>query len=164
MLFIDYVKQLYSGDLFQGKLLIITSLVLLAWIIVVLRKSNRILKGTVIPVLLIAVIYASFGGAKVYKHQQRLSDITELYEKDKVAAIDKETQRANKEISEYSLVLKFIYPSVMLIGLIALIFIRKEYIRGVALGFMIFSFFAILADLCLRNRLINFLENIKELI
>lgn len=161
--FLDYTEKLYSGDLFQAKVMAVLSIALFGAIVIVLKGNDMLFKGMVIPVFVIATLYGVYSGYKIWTHSTRLATVTELYQANPSAVIAEESQKAEKGIAEFKAVINRTWPIIMVLGLILFVFITKDFVRGIGLGLMVFSLFATIGDLALQKRLEVYLLVIQSI-
>ncbi len=161
MSFLFDTQQLYNGDLLQAIAMLFVSAICVVLIVEAFRRDNKILKGAIFPVLIIAILYGMFGVSTIQEHQNRINTITEQYQTNKSKTITETYHESKQKISGYKSVIYKTWPILMIIGLIGFFAIRKDFIKGFGLGLMIFSVLATIGDLALQLRLETYLTAIE---
>lgn len=161
MNFLDATQKLYNGDVLQAKLMLLCSIICFVVIFIGFRTGNAIFKGTIIPVFIIAALYAVFGVLSIKNYQNRIDSLTERYETSPQTTLEQEHSRAEKEIAGYNGVITKTWPIIMIVGLVLFLVVTKDFVRGLGLGLMLFSLLATIGDLALQTRLEQYLDVIR---
>jgi hypothetical protein len=159
----DFIQQLNTwakGDAFQGKLMIGTGIIILIIFITFFRSKSELLQGMLIPLGLMFVVLLGYGSYILFSRPAHVNTMQVLYEKNPKEALQIETVKQEIDYKSCKTLIK-VYPILMLVGVIALIFIPSPYFKGLALGFVLLFITAYFIDSGFASRSLPFLQLLK---
>lgn len=140
--------------------MLIAGLLVLIAGIAVLRSNHEVLRGTLVPIVLMLVMLFGYGGFLTFgrpAHTQKV--ITAMSENPREAVVV-EDAKAQKDNKAYTL-LKKVWP--ILIVLAALLFFAaKPYLKGLSIGLVLMFCTVLVVDVCLHHRLQLYMQGIAE--
>lgn len=104
--------------------------------IAIYRSENQLLRGSLIPLGLLLAILLGYGSFILYSRPAHAKEIIQLYQKNPKEAVKQETTKHINDNKAGKLLIK-VYPILMLLSVIALIFVSSPYYKGMALGFVL---------------------------
>lgn len=158
---IKHTAEWASGDALQGKIMLGLGVLMLVLAFLILRSDHQMLRGMLIPIGLISAIGLAYGGFLTFSRPTHVLKVTELYQKDAKAAVTQELAKAENDHKTYSALLK-VWPVLIAISALLLLFITKEYYRGLLLGLVGLFFIGLLLDTFLHHRLQPYYDVLKQ--
>jgi len=160
--FIDFTNNWANSEVTQGKIMIgLGILLLVAWI-GILKSQNELLRGTLIPMSLLLVICIGYGGYILYSRPAHAEQSIALYQQSEKEGIEKEQTKHTNDNKAGKTLLK-VYPILMLVSIIALLFISTPYYKGMAIGFAVLFIATYIIDYGFVSRSDAFLSFLSEL-
>lgn len=159
----DFSQQLEkwaNGDIFQGRIMAVTGLLIGSFIFYILQNDSTLFNGMLIPITLLFLAYAGYGGFLLFSRPKHIQTAQKLYQKDAAAALQNELEKAENDNRAYSL-LKPVWIGLLLISIVLWFVLSGEYWKGLSLGLIIMSFSGLMLDTFLHRRLkpyLNFLR------
>ena len=144
--FIEYTQNWAKSEVVQGRIMIGVGLVLLIGFIGILRSNHELLRGSVIPLGILIAIFIGYGGFILYSRPAHAKESIELYKKSKTDALEKEKEKHISDNKAGNILLKFVYPGIILFGLILLIIASTPHFKGMGLGFALLGIAAYVMD------------------
>jgi len=135
----DFVQQLQlweKGELLQGKLMIVVGVLFLVAFIFILKSENTLLRGALIPVGLLLLVLIGYGGFILVNRPAHVKESIAFYEQSPIKGIATEIEKHTNDNKAGNTLVK-VYPVLILVSALALIFIPSIYYKGMALGFII---------------------------
>ena len=136
----DFIQQLQlweKGELLQGKIMIGIGILLLIGCIAILRSQHLLLRGSLVPLGLLLMVFIGYGGYILYSRPAHVKQSIALYENSKDEAIVKEVQKHTNNNKAGKTLMKYVYPAFILFAAVALLFISSAYYKGMAVGFIL---------------------------
>lgn len=136
----DFIQQLQlweKGELLQGKIMIGLGVIFLIGLIAIFRSQNEFLRGSLIPLGILLVILIGYGGYILYSRPVHVQQSIALYETSKDEAIVKEIEKHTNDNKAGKMLIKYIYPSLIIISAVLLLFISNVYYKGMVIGFIL---------------------------
>ncbi|SHE76207.1 hypothetical protein [Pedobacter caeni] len=168
----DFIQQLQiwvKGDVTQGKMMVGTAIVLLLPVLIgIMRSSNTLLQGMLIPVGLLLVMNLGYGSYLLLSRPKALVQIETQFRKDPEKTMKHELTRAKTEDKSYGLS-KSVWAVLMVISAVLYFVFTKNYYKGLALGLIGMFFGMLIIDAFLHDRVKQYLtkldgwSNFKEL-
>ncbi len=162
----DFIQQLQlweRGELLQGKIMIGFGVISLIGFIAIIRSQNEFLRGSLVPLALLLLILIGYGGYILYSRPAHVKRSITLYETSKDEAILKEIEKHTNDNKAGETLIKYVYPSLIIISAIILLFISSSYYKGMAIGFILLFTATYIIDNGFVNRsetVINYLKSI----
>jgi len=126
-----------KSELAQAKIMIIVGIVLLIILYFIYRSQNELLRGSMIPMVLLLVALIGYGAYIMQSRPAHAKDSIALYEKSKSEGIEKEIAKHTSDNKSGKTLIKFVYPVLIILSAIALFFLSSLYYKGMAIGFII---------------------------
>lgn len=159
--FIEYADSWAKSEVIQGKIMIGIGMLLLIAFIAVIKNQNELLRGTLIPMGLLLAIFIGYGGYILYSRPAHVKESISFYQQAKKEAIEKEEIKHINDNKVGKTLLK-VYPILMLISIVALLFMSNPYYKGLALGFAILCIAIYIIDYGFVSRSDSFLSFLSE--
>lgn len=121
------------------------------------------MKGTLIPIGLLLLVLIGYGGYILYSRPTHAKKAIENYIQASKVAIEAEKAKHVKDNQAGESLMKFVYPTLMLIAALALFFISSPYDQGVALGCILLAVATYIIDygfVFCSNAFLAFLDNL----
>lgn len=134
--FIEYINGWVKSEVTQGRIMIGIGIVLLFILYSIFRSQNELLKGTLIPLCLLLLVLIGYGGYILNSRPAHAKESISLYEQSKEEAIEKEKTKHINDNKTGKTLLRFVYPILMLVSVLILLFVPSVYFKGMALGFV----------------------------
>lgn len=159
---IKYTTEWARGDALQGKIMLTVGILLIASCIFILKNDNSILKGSLIPLCLVVVICAGYGGFLTFSRPGHIVKTEKNYLRDPKMAVETELAKAVKDNNTYSL-LKKIWPILIMVTAGLYYVMPSDYLKGLMIGMMTLFIAGLIIDSLLQDRLHPYLMVLKEL-
>ena len=137
MNFIDYTNSWVKSEVTQGRIMVGIGIVLLFVCYMILRNQNELLKGSLIPLLLLLLVLFGYGSYILYSRPAHARESILLYEQSKEEAIEKEKAKHINDNKAGKTLLRYVYPTLMLISTLMLMVVPSPYYKGMALGLVL---------------------------
>ncbi len=160
----DFIQQLQiweKAELLQAKIMIGIGVVALFAFIGIFRSESELLRGMLIPLGLILVILIGYGGYILQSRPAHAKEAIALYQKDREEGIKKEIEKHETDNKAGNTLLK-VYPIILLLSSLALIFVHSPYYKGMALGFALLAITTFIMDYGFVSRSNTVLEFLKS--
>jgi hypothetical protein len=141
MNFTEYLNEWVQAEVLQGKIMVGVGLILIPVLWAILKGEHQLLKGALIPLALLLVVLIGYGGYILYSRPAHGAQSTQQFELDREQALKLEKAKHINDNKAGNTLLK-IYPILMLISILPLLFAVPVYYKGMGLGFT-FLFMAI---------------------
>ena len=125
------------------------------------RSENVLLKGSLIPLGLLLAILLGYGSFIIYSRAAHAKEIIEVYQTSSSVAIKQETAKHKNDTKVGKLLIR-IYPFLMLVSVVALLFVSPLYYKRMALGFVLLFMAAFIIDNGFVSRSDAFLSFLKQ--
>ena len=133
--FIEYTNTWVQREVTQGRIMIGVGILILFFFYSIFRSQNELLKGALIPLGLLLVILIGYGSYILYSRPAHAKESIALYKKSKPDAIEKEKIKHLNDNKTGKTLLRYVYPVLMIIAAIALLFFSSPQYKGMAIGF-----------------------------
>jgi len=160
---LKYTSEWVKGEIFQGKIMLVIGILLLIGSIAILKSNHEILKGTLIPLGLILMIFLGYGGFQTFGRQSYLTKVTAVHKESPKKAITQEYDKALKDAKTYKL-LKIVWTILIVVSVIIYSIFSNDYFKGLAIGLIGLFLAALIIDSMLHYRLEIYLKGITEII
>jgi NhaP-type Na+/H+ and K+/H+ antiporter len=131
MKIIEYTERWLNTDLIQGKIFLGFSIILIAAIIIICLGNNLLLKGTLIPLILLALMFLIYSSSQIITIPKKLSVYTTAFVNNEEEFKTSEQARVKKLIDNYLR--------------------NKNYLKGLGLGLIFFGASSFVADTLLQR-------------
>ncbi len=159
---LDYTTTWVKGEILQGKILLIIGLIFLITAIVIFKSDNALLKGTLIPMAFMLLIFFGYGGMQVFSRTSHINKVEEIYKSNQKEAIDMEYTKAKKDDKSYS-ILKPIWAILIVLSIVLYFAFSSYYMKGLSIGLVGLFLTALIVDSTLHYRLLTYYEALKQL-
>ena len=160
---IDYTNKWLSGEIFEGKSILIAGLCLLVLTFVVWRiGSTEYARAILIPMLVVAIMHIGIGVGMVISNKQRIPQFTEQYQKQtQVEYIESENARVNEFMKIYPQVIIFAAVS-FAVAICLFAFFSKPWLRATALALIYLALSCLVIDYFSKERAIIYQQEINS--
>lgn len=159
---IKHTAEWVNGEVTQGKIMVAIGILMVIAGIAIFRSEHEILRGALIPVALAVLLTLGYGSFMVVGRPAHQAKITKVYEENPEKAVGMEYEKAMRDHKTYSM-LRFIWPSLIIISAIFYAFAGREYFQGLAIGLIFLFLTGLILDGTLHHRLGFYLEAIREM-
>lgn len=135
--FIEYSNTWAKSEVTQGRIMIGIGILLLAVLFAIFRSQNELLKGAMIPLSLLTVVLIGYGSYILYSRPAHARESIAMYQSSEADAIASEKEKHINDNKAGKTLMKFVYPGLMLLSVIALFLVPNPYYKGMALGFVL---------------------------
>jgi len=161
--FIEYTNNWAKAEVTQGRIMIGIGIILLFIIYSIFRSQNELLKGSLIPLGILLIVLIGYGSYILYSRPAQAKESVELYQKSETEAIEKEKTKHINDNKAGKTLLKYVYPSLMLLSVLGLILLPKPYYKGLAIGFLILFISTYIIDNGFVTRSDDFISYLSKL-
>ena len=137
MNFIEYINTWVQREVTQGKIMIGVGILLLFVFYFIFRSQNELLKGSLIPLGLLLLVLIGYGGYILFSRPAHAKESIALFEKSKMEAIEKEKVKHINDNKAGKNLMKYVYPTLIILSALSLLFISSPYYKGMAIGFVL---------------------------
>jgi len=153
MNFLQYFNDWVKGDLVQAKVMIGTAVFLcIPFIWFSTRSVNSFFKGTMIPAVVLSVVFLSYGTYLLVTKSKEIPVMEKMYSEDGTAVLQKEKERTAKDSRSY-MIFRTVWLSVFIISGLSYFLISGTCFKGFSSGCMILFFSLFITDSCFHSRL-----------
>jgi hypothetical protein len=132
--FVEYINAWSSSEVLQGKIMIGLGIILLPIMYFILRGQHVLLRGTLIPSTLLLLVLIGYGSYIIKSRPEHAQSSISLYKTSKAEAIAAEREKHIKDNKAGKTLMTYVYPTLIVIGLIAAIVVPGFYWKGMGLG------------------------------
>lgn len=157
---LEHTKVWVSGEVLQGKIMVVMGIALLIAWIAILRSEHSLLKGSIIPIALMLVVLLGYGGMQVLVRPTHVQKVSTLYAESPEKALEQEVQKANKDNKAYS-TLKPIWAILIVLSLVLYFVFPTDYIKGLSIGLAALFLSLLILDTILQHRLGIYVEGMS---
>ncbi len=144
--FIEYTNTWVKSEVTQGRIMITIGILLIFAMYSIFISHNDLLKGSLIPLGLLVTILIGYGSFILYSRPAHAQESIALYEQSKSEAIESEREKHISDNKAGKTLLRYVYPSLMILSALALFFLSNQYYKGMALGFVLLFLSTYLID------------------
>lgn len=159
--FIEYTNIWVQREVTQGRIMIGIGILFLLVFYSIFRNQNELLRGSLIPLGLLVVMLLGYGGYILYSRPAHAKEGIALYQTNKTEAIAKEKVKHIEDNKAGKTLMRYVYPTIILISAIALFLVSTPYYKGMALGFILLALSTYVTDYGFVSRSDAFLEFLK---
>ncbi len=162
--FIEYTNTWAKSEVMQGRIMIGLGILLLLAFYGILRSQNELMRGMLLPLSLLLVTLIGYGGYILYSRPAHAKASIALYKQAREVAIEKEKEKHIKDNKVGNTLIKYVYPSLLLISALILLIVPSIYYKGMALGFSMLFVATYLIDhgfVSRSNAFLTFLNTIQ---
>jgi hypothetical protein len=160
--FIEYANNWAKSEVTQARIMIGIGVLLLVAFIGIVKSQNELLKGSIIPMSLLLMTLIGYGGYILYSRPAHVKQSISLYQQSEKEAIVKEQTKHINDNKAGKTLLK-IYPILMIVSIVALLFISNPYYKGMSIGFAVLFIAIYIMDYGFVSRSDLFLSFLTEL-
>ena len=139
MEFIDYMNAWVKSELTQGRIMVGIGLLLLVALFFIFKSQHELLRGAMIPLALLTLVLVGYGGSILYSRPAHAKASIERYQQSQEDAIEQEIAKHINDNKAGNMLMKWVYPSIMLLSLIVLVLVGSFYYKGMAIGFILLA-------------------------
>jgi len=135
----DFTEQTnlwVKSEILQGRIMIGIGILLLCVCIAIFRSENDLLRGGLIPLVLLLVVLIAYGGYILQSRPAFASASIDQFATSQEAAITHTREKHINDNKAGKTLIGMVYPALMLISVIALFFVTAPFHKGMALGFI----------------------------
>lgn len=137
--FIEYINTWAKGEVFQGKIMMGVGLIAVFALVGILRSESEFLRGAIIPMILLVLVLVGYGGYILYSRPAHATESISMYQESTEKAVVQERAKHINDNKAGKMLMRFVYPSLIIICGIALLILSNAYYRGMAAGFILLS-------------------------
>lgn len=160
--FIEYANNWAKSEVTQARIMIGIGALLLVAFIGIIKSQMELLRGTLIPMGLLLAILIGYGSYILYSRPAHAKQSIALYQQSEKQGIEKEQIKHTNDNKAGKTLMK-IYPILMLVSVIALLFISNPYYKGMAIGFAVLFIATYITDYGFVSRSDAFLSFLFKL-
>lgn len=145
----DFVHQLEfweKGELLQGKIMIGWGILFLIAFIWIFRSQNEFLRGALLPLALLMLVLIGYGGYILQSRPAHTKQSIALYRESKEEAIVKEIEKHTNDNKVGKTLIKYVYPTLIIVSALVMLLTSNFYYRGMAIGFVLLFVTAFIID------------------
>ena len=140
--FIEYSTTWAKSEVTQGRIMIGIGLLLLVALYFIFRSNHELLRGAMVPMSLLALVLVGYGGFILQSRPAHSKASIELFQQSPDDAVAQEKMKHINDNKAGKTLMKWVYPSLIILSIVILMLISSFYYKGMALGF-VFLFAAI---------------------
>lgn len=137
MNFTELLQNWLKAELLQGKIMIGIGVLVLVAFIGIFRSQNELLRGALIPLGILVALLLGYGGYILQSRPAHVQQSTELYQSDKTEAVKQEIAKHTNDNKAGKTLIKYVYPSLIILSALALFLLSSLYYKGMAIGFVL---------------------------
>ncbi len=161
--FVEYANNWAKSEVTQGRIMIGIGILLVFVLIGIFRSQNELLRGAMIPGGLLIVVLIGYGSYILYSRPAHAKESIALYQKTEKEAIEKEKEKHINDNKAGKTLIRFVYPSLILLSVLALFAIQNPYYRGMTLGVILLAVSTYIMDYGFVSRSDAFLSFLETL-
>ena len=135
--FVEYTNTWAKSEVLQGKIMVGLGVLLILAFVAILRSEHELLKGSLIPFGLLLVVLIGYGSYILYSRPAHAKESIALYQKSAQEAITNEIAKHTNDNKAGKTLMRFVYPTLIIVSALMLFFIPGAYYKGMAIGFII---------------------------
>ena len=135
--FIEYTNAWANKEVRQGRIMIGLGFLTLLAFYFSFQNENHWLRGAVIPLGLLLVVLIGYGGYILYSRPAHARASIARFQNSKEDAIEKEKAKHINDNKSGKMLLRYVYPGLMLISVLVSLLIPDPYYKGMAVGFIL---------------------------
>ena len=135
--FIEYTNTWTKSEVIQGRIMIGIGILLLFVLYGIFRSQNDLLKGALIPLSLLLLVLIGYGSYILYSRPAHAKESIVLYGKSQTEAIEVEKVKHINDNKAGKMLMKYVYPILIILSASALLIVSSLYYKGMALGFVL---------------------------
>ena len=161
--FIEYANNWSKSEVTQAKIMIGIGVLLTVAFIGIIRSENEFLRGALTPIGLLLIILLGYGSYILYSRPAHVKESIALYQQSEKEAIAKEQTKHINDNKAGKMLMKYVYPSLLILSVSALIILKTPYYKGLAIGFALLFIATYIIDYGFVSRSDDFLSFLSEL-
>lgn len=161
----NYIQQLHNyskGDTLQGWVMLSVAVLLVVLIIGITKSINPLLRGMLVPLILLLMMNLGYGGYLVFKKPKNVAIIEQQSQKHP-NQIENKLSELQKEGRSYATT-KTIWAVLLIVSVFLYFVFARDYYKGVTLGFMVMFLGMLIIDAFLHHRLKEYVLALKGFI
>ena len=159
--FIHHIQAYFTGEKNLGLFMVPFGIILIAFATYLWYAHKSPLGyGMLMPFILVGLLGIGIGIGLTYQSHQRLNDLPQTYQIDKNTFIEVELPRMEKVLQNFPR-LKLAWMIIIVISLILLYSIKKEWLTGLTLSLILFGAVFLIIDTFAEKRAEIYTEQIK---
>lgn len=159
---IQHLQTYTKEDISQGKWMIAISILIIFPICILLIKtSNSLQKGMLIPLGFLFLMNVGYGGYLLVSKPKHLQQTEKSFQIKSKETIENEVAKIKANDKNYTMI-KYVWAGLLFVSVICFFVFNKEYFKGLSLGFAIMFMGMLLIDAFLHHSLKLYLLNFVE--
>lgn len=118
----------------QGRIIVGIGIVVSIALVLIFRSEHALLRGAMIPLGVLALLLVGYGGFILYSRPAHSAQSIALYESSPAEGVANEREKHINDKNAGKALMKYVYPSLVILSALALLFLAKVEYRGGALG------------------------------
>jgi hypothetical protein len=161
MNFMDYMLIYFKGEKHLGFFLIGLGIAVLIFVGYLWQvHKGGLAYGMILPLLIFGLAGIGGGGFLVYRTNNQISELRNLYQSDQRAFAAQEQPRMEKVNANWPR-LKLAYAVIIVISLAMLFMVKKDWVTGLALALVLICSILLIVDIFAEKRATIYTEQIK---
>ena len=161
--FIEYANNWAKSEVTQARIMIGIGVLLLVAFIGIIKNQNELLRGTLIPMAILLAVLIGYGGYILYSRPAHVKQSISFYQLSEKEAVAKEQTKHLNDNKAGKMLMKYVYPSLLILSVLALIILKTPYYKGLAIGFALLFITTYIIDYGFVSRSDAFLSFLSEL-
>jgi len=165
MNFIEYTNAWTKSEITQGRIMVGIGILLLFALYSIFRSQNDLLKGALIPLSILLLVLIGYGSYILFSRPAHAKESIVLFEKSKVKAIEAEKAKHINDNKAGKMLMKYVYPTLIIISALSLLLITGSYYKGMAIGCILLFASTYIVDngfVTRSDAFISFLNNLNQ--
>jgi len=136
MSFVEYITSWVAKELLQARIMIGLGVLLFIAVLWIIKGNNELLRGALLPLGLLLLVLIGYGGYILQSRPAHAESSVALYEESITEAVEAESAKHINDNKMGNTLLR-IYPILMLVSAVALMFVATPFLKGMAAGFIL---------------------------
>ena len=128
----------------------------------IIRSEHEILRGTLIPIGLMLVLFLGYGSVLAFTRQGHLKKAEATYADQPQKALELELKKANRDNNAYTS-FKPVWVILIIVSAGLYFLFSSHHLKGLSVGLIGMFLSVLVVDLCLHYRLSFYLKGLNEL-
>ena len=158
MEFTTYMNAWVKSEVAQGRIMIGLGVVFILAFYGIFRGQHELLKGALIPLALLILVLIGYGSFILFDRPAHAKESIALFESSSVEGIEKEQAKHINDNKAGKTLMRFVYPSLILVSGVLLFVLPSFYYKGMSIGFLVLFAATYIIDYGFVSRSDRFLE------
>lgn len=163
MEFLEHTTSWVKGDIFQGKIMLVTGTLFLIISLAIFKGNHSILKGMIIPLSLGCLILLGYGSVLTFTRPGHLVNIKNIHAENPNQAAEQEFEKAQRDHKNYAM-LTPIWVALIGVSALMLYVLNTDFLKGLSMGLVALFLTALLVDTLLHHRLKPYHDALQTII